>query len=529
MRKKIVLNLILFLVFSLFNGAFSADESKTREPVQSCNALTNSLQTFLKSNQELASDVEFSTSFFQPGISTSQNYTSLYQDHSLLIIKNTAPNLSSTKLISRIKLPKSRRSIQHHILEGDLLIIAAQTQSWSQILRYQIQNDKINNIKNLTFSAPVLTISTMNQKLLILTQTWFSRNDLAKLAKHQKAENLHTLTLNNDLLSETWTNLTPSCKDIQTQFLTGIIPSLTTLTIFDLDAIEKTPEINYYLWNISQIFFGQDYLFFAKNLDKQAINCKDCISTAEGKQTTLLQRFTLEPRLHLTENALLSGHLVSFSQKSINSPNLLQIQTSGNTKQFSLTNFDHKFTKLATNQILTRTQHDFSQLITGQNSLILANSDQTELLVLPAKPSSPHISKDPKADFLVQSSKGISLLHSQKTTEGLTLQLSPLTFSGATSEIHISKTPTSALMRNPSQRLLSFFTQENEKPTLQVYGISDQGQIKHRFSRNYSKLAQTPHFHSFSSENNLAIVAFKEYLDLFTLSSPKKTKLLKLK
>lgn len=242
-----------------------------------------------------------------------------------------------------------------------------------------------------------------------------------------------------------------------------------------------------------------------------------------------MQRFTLEPRLHLTENALLSGNLLSFSQKSINTPNILLVQNSGNTKQLSLANFDTKFSKIATHQILARTQGNFSQIITGQNSLILANNDQSELLPLPASQSTPSISLDPKSDFLVHSSNGISLLHTSKTGEVLTLELNPLTFSGNKTTIQISQIPSSPLLRNSNKNLLSFFSEKDNKPILHTYLITEQGQIKHRLSRHYSKLLQTPHFHSFSIVNDLAIIAFKEYLDLFTFSSPTKTKLLKLK
>jgi hypothetical protein len=106
---------------------------------------------------------------------------------------------------------------------------------------------------------------------------------------------------------------------------------------------------------------------------------------------------------------------LSFSPNTINSPNLLLAQNSGNIKQFSISNFDSKFSKLANNQVLIRTQQDFSQVITGENSLILANKDQTKLLPLPAKASTPNISKDSKSDFLYQSSLGISLLHTEKS------------------------------------------------------------------------------------------------------------------
>ena len=524
--KKIVFNLILFSIFSLFNGTFSAD--LTWENYNSCIEFSTSLQTFLKNNKDFAQDSGFSAPFFSAETNLSSSYTSLLQDHSILIIKNTAPNLTSTNLIARIKLPKSRKSIQHRILDGDLLLLSVQNQSWSQVLRYQIQNDKIKNIKNLTFSAPIQTISTMNQKLLILSQTWFTRNELSKLAKHQAVENLPTLNIAENALS-TGLTLSPSCKDIQYQLLTGFSPKFTSISIFDLDTPKKAPELNYYLGNIDQLFFGQDYLFFAKNLKNQIFNCENCISSASWSQTTLLQRFTLEPRLHPTENALLSGNLLSFSQKSINTPNILLVQNSGNTKQLSLANFDTKFSKLATHQILARTQGNFSQLITGQNSLILANNDQSEILPLPASQSTPSISLDPKSDFLVHSSKGISLLHTSKTSEGLTLELNPLTFSGTQTTMQISQIPSSPLLRNSDKKLLSFFSEKGNKPILHTYLITEQGKIKHHLSRYYSKLLQTPHFHSFSIVNDLAIIAFKEYLDLFALSSPTKAKLLKLK
>lgn len=113
--KKIVLNLILLSIFSLFNGTFSAD--LTWKNYNSCIDFSSSLQTFLKNNKDLAQESGFAAPFFSAETSLSSSYTSLLQDHSILIIKNTAPNLNSTNLIARIKLPKSRKSIQHRILD----------------------------------------------------------------------------------------------------------------------------------------------------------------------------------------------------------------------------------------------------------------------------------------------------------------------------------------------------------------------------------------------------------------------------
>jgi len=95
--------------------------------------------------------------------------------------------------------------------------------------------------------------------------------------------------------------------------------------------------------------------------------------------------------------------------------------------------------------------------------------------------------------------------------------------------MQIPHSPSSQLLRNSEKLILSFFTETNSKPSLHTYHISDQGKAQHLFSRNYSKLSKTPHFQTLSTANDLVIVTFREYLDLFSLSSPQKTKLLKLK
>lgn len=524
--KNIGLSLI-FLFFFIFSSAFAQQNSSDRTYYSSCLDLTNQLQKYLKQHKNLTTNSGVQIDFREKEIAVSNEYMSLLNGKKLLILKGDYAKQSD--LIARIHLPKSRADIQHHILDSNTLLVSARTETWSIILRYQINWKSIKKIKKLTFSSPVIAIRTMHQKILVLTKTFPSKTDLIQIAKNQKPQSLFTLDIDVDPKLGSGSSLSPTCKQLQYGLLSEKSPQLLTISIFDQDAIDKTPEINYYLWDVEQIFFGQDYIFFANNLKNQEINCKDCIHTASWGHIVLIQKHTLEPRLHQSEKALLNWELLTMKPKSANTPLFLLSQKSGNIKQYQIAFFDSKFSKIEKNEIIARSSEDFSQLLTNKKSLLLTNHDQSSLLSIPQTESTELIKKNKKSDLILHFPSEILILKTEKSENSFKITLiNPNTWQTLW-EKTVSHMPNSNLLRDTKNQLLSFFSTKDEKLVFHTYFISDQGDITHKFSRNYANFSQTPTFIWLNSiGNQVMIIQFREFLDIFNLQNPNETKIIKL-
>lgn len=530
MKTKLLLWSLIFLSTFFISTSFAQNSSADRSMYSSCLAMTNHLQSYLKQQKNLTPSSGTQIDFRWKEVPTSASYLSLLQWKKILILKQE--NTQDTKMIARIHLPSHRSNIQHQVLDSQQLIISANTQSGSQVLRYHITWTKLKKIKNLTFSTPVIAIRAMQQKLLFLSEQSLSKAQLIELSKNQKAQSLFTLNIDQDEETNTGSSLSPSCKQIQYGIFASSTPQLLTITIFDQEAIDKIPETNYYLWSIDQLFFGQDYLFFAKNLKNSEINCKNCITNSSGNQTILIQRHTLEPRLHQSESAILSWELLSMSSKSASIPILLIGQKSGNLNQYRILTFDHKFSKIATDQIIARSQESFSHLISSNQTLTLTNPDQTKLLTLPQQENSQILTRNPKSDFIIQFPAKTLILKSHQADNQLQLSVIDPASWATLSETSINELPSSDLMRDNKTQLLSFFTLDNQNLKLISYHIGEDGTFKRQTSRNYSKLSKTPHFiwqfNIGQSRGERTIIQFREYLDSYDPKQPSSSNLIKL-
>lgn len=111
------------------------------------------------------------------------------------------------------------------------------------------------------------------------------------------------------------------------------------------------------------------------------------------------------------------------SSKSANIPIVLIGQKSGNLNQYRILTFDHKFSKIATDQIIARSQESFSHLISSNQTLTLTNPDQTKLLTLPQQENSQIITRNPKSDFIIQFPAKTLILKSHQADNQLQLSV----------------------------------------------------------------------------------------------------------
>lgn len=534
MRKKVQISLILLAIFSIFHWVFAQDTTSERQNYKSCIDLNSRLTKFLK-NTDLQTSKSLTIDFLDPKNQVSTTFSSLYQNHQLLILKNPSEttSLSNAKVISRIHIPRDWQDFQHLILENDLLIFSAKTKNGYEALLYKIENDKIKIVKSLTFSSPLIAIRSTAEKILFITEKQLTTSDLKSLLKDQKTEKLTKLTLSPEYQLGTWETLTPTCKQIQHLLNENTLPQLITITLFDLHAPEKTPEINYYLWSPELLHTEPDYLFMGTNLKNQTIDCKNCISNASGNNTALIQRFALQPRLYQTESAILSWEIINFLSESKNKPNLLKMQTSWKVKQYSLVSFDQSFRSIQKEQILGLSKEDRYSLHLSPNNAFFSDKTKTQILPILPNYAGSNIKKDQKTDFRYAWPSENKILKTRIKSNEIQVSLYEITTSWEVLiwENVIPQEANSQLFWSEKNHALSFFTNA-EKPLLHTYIIDSKGQAILRTTRDYSKLSTVPTFQNLQTihweTQSRTLVQFKEYLDIFSHENPSNRKLIKL-
>ncbi|MDO4713470.1 MAG: hypothetical protein Q4B28_02195 [bacterium] len=147
-----------------------------------------------------------------------------------------------------------------------------------------------------------------------------------------------------------------SCQKIQHQLIPGNKHQWTILAHFALNALDKAPEIAYYLGNFEHLEVSQDYFFLLQAVGQQAIECKNCSWVATGaEQVSVLQRFAFEPKIHQQHSAVLTG-LPTSGKSFLSQGNRIKVMTvlkSGKINQYELFDIDERFA-LQAKRILMR-------------------------------------------------------------------------------------------------------------------------------------------------------------------------------
>ena len=320
---------------------------------RSCIDLTTSLKKYLTSSELSARLVKsnYAKSDKNPLINqqiTSQTYFSyLDKNQQLLYLfkwaqesKTNTVNIAIPALLAKFHLPKSRKHIQTFFYQDKKLIISAEENQNSLIAIYTIEDKSFKPLKYYKMSGPFKQAQLVWDKFYLITQKQTSKDSLEALLKANwednnffpKLEQAIKYWLKTSIISEA------TCQKIAHNITDGELPTLTSLAIFNLNSLDTEPEIKHFLGQIKHITIWSEYLYFLKPHNNTDITCKNCSQKAEWSgEKTLIQWFSLDPKLYQSNNAILSWTLLS-SKNYLTEDLKLEIplyQTSGKIKQYA--------------------------------------------------------------------------------------------------------------------------------------------------------------------------------------------------
>lgn len=181
------------------------------------------------------------------------------------------------------------------------------------MLIYTLDDNGVKPLKFFELPGALMQAKIFSEKMILLTSKPFTSASAQQLVrKHGEAiEVMPYVTSGLKYGLATGTNTTfAKCQDISYQLDGEAGLSMITAFSLNLNAIEKAPEISYYLGRVEEIGFGQDFLFFGKNLSNQSLSCSDCSHMSSGDQRLLLQRFAIDPKIHQSQSAIFDGKLL---------------------------------------------------------------------------------------------------------------------------------------------------------------------------------------------------------------------------
>lgn len=499
--------LIALSCFTLLSGSIALANNAqpwSRKQYSSCINLTSQLEQREKTANITVAKDQLHT---KPAkINTSTNYFSKYENkqHTLLLIQTPAAhglNIKNTKTITRIKLPKYWTNIEHFIINESHLFITAKEKEKSIILIYTIDKTKILPFKTFQISGTIKAIHQAKENLFFLLEKKLEKADLQRLIKQQGESpdllpTVHTSTsygLKNQLLDQA------QCKKISYNFSNPKQTSFFTLIQLQTNALEQTPKINYFLGNLQEVSFGENYLYF--------------LSSDENKNTTSIARFFRDPKLTLEKTETQTGTLFAANSTmsiwdELNS--MLKNRNSHTLNKRKNENLKTIQLQIASNQ---KENPEFQSVIFWDKSFKLYDpQNQTFQLFSLDNGKSDwkvyNITKDQKAILYIDDASNIA-----KVQELLSKKANQI----------------KQIWREPKNaNLFLLLETKDQKPLLKSYSAANLKAEKPGFKREYSKLKTSYTIKSIEAFPFRTAVEIWDYLDIFLTDQPKQTKVISL-
>lgn len=133
------------------------------------------------------------------------------------------------------------------------------------MLIYTLDDNGVKPLKFFELPGALMQAKIFSEKMILLTSNPFSSVSAQQLVR-QHGEAIEVMPyvtsgLKYGLATGTTTTFA-KCQDIAHQLEGAAGLSMITALSINLNAIEKAPEISYYLGRVEEIGFGQDFLFF---------------------------------------------------------------------------------------------------------------------------------------------------------------------------------------------------------------------------------------------------------------------------
>ena len=511
---------------------------------RSCIDLTTSLKKYLASSELSARLVKsnYMKSDKDPLINqqtTSQTYFSyLDKNQQLLYLfkwaqesKTSTVNIAIPTLLAKFHLPKSRKHIQTFFYQDKKLIISAEENQNSLIAIYTIEDKSFKPLKYYKMSGPFKQAQLVWDKFYLITQKQTTKDSLEALLKANwednnffpKLEQAIKYWLKTSIISQA------TCQKIAHNITDGELPTLTSLAIFNLNSLDTEPEIKFSLGQLNHIAIWPEYLYFLKSHNNTDITCKNCSPKAEWSgEKTLIQWFSLDPKLYQSNNAILSWTLLS-SKNYLTEDFKLEIplyQTSGKMKQYRLLQANNKLSTFTTT-ILAETGSNYQNIIKESWSYQLSN-DETTLII--TQNNNQYLLPTSEREKRQLFTLGNSLITIQNKNNAITITSTEIGQSKGGTLLSLNNAELlDNIYWNSEQKILSLITRENGKTTLRGYDLWDPKEAKLLFKRTYPVLSTLKHLDLYIHMEKYTVLIAQGIADFFVTRNHQLTKTIKIK
>ncbi|MBF0932347.1 MAG: beta-propeller domain-containing protein, partial [candidate division SR1 bacterium] len=433
--------------------------------------------------------------------------------------------------LAKFHLPKSRKHIQTFFYQDKKLIISAEENQNSLIAIYTIEDKSFKPLKYYKISGPFKQAQLVGDRFYLITQKQTTKDSLEALLKANgednnffpKLEQAIKYGLKTSIISEA------TCQKIAHNITDGELPTLTSLAIFNLNSLDTQPEIKFLLGQLDHIAIGPEYLYFLKPHNNTGIACKNCSQKAEGSgEKTLIQGFSLDPKLYQSNNAILSGTLLS-SKNYLTEDFKLEIplyQTSGKMKQYRILQADNKLSTFTTT-ILAETGSNYQNIIKESGSYQLSNNETTLIITQNNNQYLLPTSERRKNQLFTL---GNNLIKIQNTNNAITIKSTEIGQSKGGTLLSLNNAELLDNMYwNSEQKILSLITRENGKTTLRGYDLGDPKEAKLLFKRTYPVISTLKHLDLYINMEKYTVLIAQGIADFFVTRNHQLTKTIKIK
>lgn len=409
MMNKGILFLLTMLIGIVPLATFASSwKNHDRQEISSCVDFNKQIKQLLKQGvleQESYQARKDQLPFFNTWEthSTSSAFIPLYDKKNQILTIVQWPkesggsliNFNAVKKIAKIRLPKSFYDISVQFFWEKLLLISASqkvdNKDESLLLIYEISNAKLAPVHLFKQTGKIAKTHLQNEKFYLISVDDISKTTLENVVKHKVSETELFPLLEQGLsygLPLTWSK-SKVCRGLK-YFFDDKLPKAWSFLVVDLNIPTQEREHYTLFWNFEDLVFSQDFLYTSQH---------------NNENQTLIQRFSLEPKLNYQKSSLLSGFLLNNgilprSSKS----SIITILSSGKFNRYQVTNFDAQFSEVGGKELLSgNLTFDGAELIgdmlffTHETGALLATRD----LGKGSSPASPELSLEWWEKFLL--------------------------------------------------------------------------------------------------------------------------------
>ena len=432
-------------------------------------------------------------------------------------------NFNAVKKIAKIRLPKSFYDVSVQFFWEKLLLITASqkvdNKDESLLLIYEISNAKLAPVHLFKQTGKIAKIHLQNEKIYLISVDDISKTTFENVVKHKVSETELFPLLEQGLsygLPLTWSK-SKVCRGLK-YFFDDKLPKAWSFLVVDLNIPTQEREHYTLFWNFEDLVFSQDFLYTSQH---------------NSENQTLIQRFSLEPKLNYQKSSLLSGIFLNNGILPRGSKSsIITTLSSGKFNRYQVTNFDAQFSEVGGKELLSgNLTFDGAELIgdmlffTHETGALLATRD----LGKGSSPASPELSLEWWEKFLLnktpfsffeigQNGENISFSFFEEE-EWKLKKIKTLSYHQAGQLVKTS-------LWNRKAKLLFLPMIKENNLILRWYSIDEnQHKVKEIFARKYSWISAQEL--SIVDLSDFVYAIIDKYLDIFLPNQAEKMKFLK--